>query len=153
MTSISVRALEPRDRDAWVAMRQALWPDADAGELADDARRYFEDPTFRVFLERVLVAERNDEIVGMIELSLRSIADGCSSSPVPYIEGWFVAEHARRLGVGSALVRAAEDWARARGATEIASDILLENHVSEAAHKKLGFEEVDRMVSFRKALA
>ena len=88
----------------------------------------------------------------MLELSLRSIADGCRSSPVPYIEGWFVAASARRHGIGSALVRAAEEWARARGFNEMASDILIENRVSEAAHKKLGFEEVDRMVSFRKSL-
>lgn len=134
-------------------MRQALWPDAEASELTADARRYFEDPRFRVFLERVLVAQQSGEIVGMIELSLRSVADGCTSSPVPYIEGWFVAEHARRKGIGRALVQAAEEWARVQGATEIASDIDIENRVSEDAHKKLGFEEVDRTVSFRKSLA
>jgi aminoglycoside 6'-N-acetyltransferase I len=153
MTDIVIRPVETGDREAWVGMRLALWPDAERDELAEGARRYFEDASYAVFLARVLVAERLGEIVGMIELSLRSIADGCASSPVPYIEGWFVAEKARRQGVGSALVRAAENWARERGASEIASDILIENQVSEAAHKKLGFEEVARMVSLRKSLA
>jgi len=151
--SVSVRQAEPRDREAWTAMRQALWPDADSQELADETLRFFTRPHERIFLADVFIAEQGHDIVGMLELSLRSIADGCRSSPVPYIEGWFVAASARRHGVGSALVRAAEEWARARGFNEIASDILIENHVSEAAHKKLGFEEVDRMVSFRKSLA
>ena len=150
---VTVRPAEPRDGDAWTAMRQALWPDADARELAQETRHFFERPRERIFLTEVFIAEIDRDAVGMLELSLRSIADGCRSSPVPYIEGWFVAERARRHGVGSALVRASEAWARARGFTEIASDILIENHISEAAHKKLGFEEVDRMVSFRKSLA
>ena len=153
MSGVEIRSAQPRDIEAWVAKRAALWPDAPRDELAESAGRYFDDPSHRVFLERVLIAEHGGKAVGMIELSLRSIADGCSTSPVPYIEGWFVAAQARRLGVGRALVRAAEDWARAQGASEIASDILIENQVSEAAHKALGFEEVDRMVSFRKSLA
>jgi aminoglycoside 6'-N-acetyltransferase I len=151
--SLSVRPAEQRDCEVWIAMRQALWPDAEAKELAGDARRFFERPHDRIFLNQVFVAEQDNAVVGVLELSLRSIADGCTSSPVPYIEGWFVAGHARRQGVGAALVRTAEAWARANGFTEIASDILIENHVSEQAHKALGFEEVDRMISYRKSLA
>lgn len=151
--SLTVRPAEPSDCEAWTAMRQALWPDAEAQELARDARRFFDRSNERVFLTQVFVAEQRSAIVGMLELSLRSIADGCTSSPVPYIEGWFVAESARQQGVGTALVRAAEAWARANGFTEIASDVLIENHASERAHKALGFEEVDRMISFRKSLA
>ena len=151
--SLTVRPAEHRDCDAWTAMRQALWPDAEAHELASDARRFFDRPHERVFLNQVFVAEQRGAIIGMLELSLRSIADGCATSPVPYIEGWFVAESARRQGIGTALVRAAEAWARGNGFTEIASDVLIENHASERAHLALGFEEVDRMISFRKPLA
>ena len=132
-------------------MRQALWPDAAHEDLHAGAQRFFAGD--RVFLAQVLVAERGREKVGMIELSLRSLVDGCYASPVPFIEGWFVTPQARRQGIGTALVRAAEDWARAQGCTEIASDALIENQVSEAAHKSLGFEEVDRVITFRKSLA
>ena len=48
-------------------------------------------------------------------------------------------------------MRAAEDWARAQGCVEMASDALIDNSESEKAHMALGFEVVDRCVHFRKA--
>ncbi len=43
-------------------------------------------------------------------------------------------------------------WAKERGLTELASDALLDNSVSHAAHKAIGFEETERVVYFRKRL-
>jgi aminoglycoside 6'-N-acetyltransferase I len=54
--------------------------------------------------------------------------------------------------VGRALVAAVERWARQRGLREFASDALLDNHTSHVAHARLGFEEVERIVCFRKSL-
>ena len=71
---------------------------------------------------------------------------------MPYVEGWWVDADARRQGVGAALVRAAEAWSRERGFTEMASDVLLDNDGSHAAHRALGFAEVERVVLYRKAL-
>ena len=88
----------------------------------------------------------------MIELSLRSHADGCRSSPVPFVEGWYVAPEARRKGVGAALMAAAEAWARAGGYSELASDTQLENEAGKRGHARSGFEEVGRAVHFRKSL-
>ena len=45
-----------------------------------------------------------------------------------------------------------EETSRAQGFNEIASDAQFENRVSEAAHKSLGFEEVERAILFRKTL-
>jgi aminoglycoside 6'-N-acetyltransferase I len=58
----------------------------------------------------------------------------------------------RRRGVGRALLNAAEAWARDRGHTEMASDALIENAVSHAAHARAGYVEVERAVRFRKDL-
>jgi predicted GNAT superfamily acetyltransferase len=55
--------------------------------------------------------------------------------------------------VGAALVRAAEDWAGARGYLELASDAELDNFDSQRAHASLGFVEVGRAVLFVKALS
>jgi len=71
---------------------------------------------------------------------------------VGYLEGWYVAEHARRQGIGAGLVAAAEDWARSRGCTEMASDTELANRVGEAAHLRLGYEVAARVTAFRKRL-
>ena len=58
----------------------------------------------------------------------------------------------RGPGVGAALVRAAEDWARAGGLREFASDSQLDNTTSQKAHEALGFTEVERLVAYRKVL-
>ena len=100
----------------------------------------------------MFVAEQDGALIGMLELSLRPYVDGCDGSPVPFIEAWFVAEDARRTGIGGALVRAAEEWAIAQGYGEMASDALLDNDVGHWAHAALGFEEVERAVRFRKTL-
>jgi aminoglycoside 6'-N-acetyltransferase I len=101
----------------------------------------------------VFVAERPDGgLVGFLEGSLRSFADGCETSPVGYIEGWYVDRDFRRHGVGAALVAAAERWATARGCREMGSDCFVDNRVSARAHTALGYEDVERLIHFRKRL-
>jgi aminoglycoside 6'-N-acetyltransferase I len=78
--------------------------------------------------------------------------NGCSSSPVAFLEGLYVREPARRHGVGRGLVAAVELWARERGCTQLAPDALLVNAVSQKAHRALGFAETERVVYSRKAL-
>lgn len=147
---MKLRPLELRDRRAWAEMRAALWPEADAAELAHETVKHFAGVKAA---DEVWVSEEiTGRLLGFLELSLRAYAEGCASSPVPYIEGWYVTAESRHLGVGLALVEAAENWARLRGYKEIASDAVLENDASHAAHRSLGFEEVERIVCFRKAL-
>lgn len=90
--------------------------------------------------------------VGFAEVSLRDDAEGCSSNPVGYLEGWFVADRARGRGVGRALLEAGEAWARARGCVEFASDAETTNPSGIAAHEALGFTEVCRIVCFRRPI-
>ena len=100
------------------------------------------------------VAEGEDEaLLGFVQVGLRSHADGCeTTTPVGFIEGWFVKEDFRGTGIGRKLVEAAEEWARGLQCCEMASDALLDNHPSMRAHTALGFEVVDRCVHFRKKL-
>ena len=131
-------------------MRRALWPDAAPGELLEEAEAYFRGagPLRAVFLG----VGSSGEPMGMLELSLRAVAEGCRTTPVPYVEGWYVVAQARRRGIGRELMAAAETWARERGYTEIASDALVDNLPSERAHQALGFVEVERAIHFRKDL-
>jgi aminoglycoside 6'-N-acetyltransferase I len=149
---MKVRPATKADAEAWLAMRAALWPDADVDELRLEVGRYFVAHGEPLLPHCVFVAEADGKIVGMLELSLRPYVDGCDSSPVPFIEAWYVAEDARRTGIGGALVKAAEEWGRENGYTEMASDALLDNEVSHWAHAALGFEEVERAIRFRKTL-
>jgi aminoglycoside 6'-N-acetyltransferase I len=71
---------------------------------------------------------------------------------VGYIEGWYVSPDKRGKGIGAALVRAAEDWARGEGCTEMASDAHADNETSRNAHRALGYAESRPVVQFHKRL-
>jgi aminoglycoside 6'-N-acetyltransferase I len=58
----------------------------------------------------------------------------------------------RRQGIGGLLTAAAEAWAVEQGFKEMASDCEIGNHVSRQAHFALGYEEVERLIHFRKFL-
>jgi aminoglycoside 6'-N-acetyltransferase I len=146
---MDVRLYTPSDRAEWLRMRRALWPHHAAAAEADDADAWRARPD-----AAVVVAARpgGGGLAGFADVGARAYADGCATSPVAYLEGWYVDPDARRSGVGAALVRAAEAWARDRGYAELASDALLENVGSQRAHAAVGFAEVERSVKYRKAL-
>ena len=146
---LTTRPGRPADAPAWCCLRQALWP-GEPNEHEEEIAQFFAGLTDEP--QVVIVAEREGEILGFAEVSLRAYAEGCSSSPVGYLEGWYVVPEARRQGVGRALVRAAELWAREKGCTEFASDTELENTLSAEAHRALGFEEAGIVRCFRKRL-
>ena len=101
----------------------------------------------------MLLAENEEgDPLGIAELSIRPYAEGCVSDRVAYLEGWYVVPEARRSGVGRALIAAAEEWGRAQGCTEFASDAHPENDVSTAAHLATGFTEAGLVRCFRKDL-
>lgn len=103
--------------------------------------------------DTVFVAEAEGVLIGFLEATLRSHADGCDPGyPVGYLEGWYVAPEHRRRGVGAKLVAAAEEWARAQGCSEMASDTWIDSTGSQRAHEALGYEVVDRCVHYRKPL-
>lgn len=141
----------PRDVEEWLALRCALWPHASPSELRTEIEEFFAGSPREP--HAVLLAEaESGEIVGMAELSIRAYAEGCATDRVAYLEGWYVAPNARRLGIGSALIAAAERWGESQGCTEFASDTELDNEVSRAAHLECGFEEVESIRCFRKEL-
>ncbi|MGB3789694.1 MAG: GNAT family N-acetyltransferase, partial [Phormidesmis sp.] len=75
---------------------------------------------------------------------------GAKRFPVAYVEGIYVADLARKTGVGKALVVRAEEWAIAKGCTQLASDVMIENVESCQFHTRVGFQEVERVVFFIK---
>lgn len=146
-----VRSAKRSDADSWLEMRVALWPDGSAAEHREEIDRFFKGEA-REPLAVLLAENGKGHVVGLVELSVRPCAEGCRSDRVAYLEGWFVVPEARRQGVGRALVAAAEDWARAQGCTEFASDAQVRNDASAAAHRAAGFVEVGLVRCFRKDL-
>jgi aminoglycoside 6'-N-acetyltransferase I len=146
-----IRAAHPGDALGWARLRQGLWPSDPPGDLAAEVEAFFAGTLAEP--EAVLVAESSEgALVGFAELSLRPYAEDCTTTPVGYLEGWYVVPEVRGRGVGRALVTAAEAWAREQGCSEFASDTRPENTGSIAAHLALGFEDAGALRCFRKTL-
>jgi aminoglycoside 6'-N-acetyltransferase I len=128
-------------------MRKRLWPEVTDADNVSETAELLGDARWAVF-----VCEAQEGLVGFVEARLREYAEGCSTSPVGFIEGWYVESEARGAGVGRSLVEAAEAWARSGGCTEMASDSLATNVDGHRAHEALGYTEVERLVCFRKSL-
>jgi aminoglycoside 6'-N-acetyltransferase I len=153
MKEILVRPIAAADRETWLRMRAALWPQESEDELARECDEFLGGASpDSCFLNEVFVSEDLDgRLGGFIELFVRNYAEGCAGH-TPYVEGWYVEPALRNRGVGRSLMAAAERWAVEAGFTELASDTPLENEGSQQAHGALGFDEVERIVHFRKEL-
>ncbi len=146
--NFTIRRAAYEDKPEWLRMRHGLWPDAPIEYLALNLDDLLDDEDTAVFM----AFNEQGQPVGFIEVSLRSFAEGCATSPVGYIEAWFVGELVRGQKLGQSLVHTAEHWAREKGCSEMASDTWLENETSIAAHLRLGYHEADRLVHFVKRL-
>ena len=148
---VEIGELSVREHEAWLLLRERLWPEIPKDELQSERALILDDPRRNaVFVARL--HESGGGLVGFVEAALRDWAEGCRTRPVGYIEGWYVAPEHRRRGVGRRLIEAAEQWARSRGCTEMGSDAEIANTLSHRAHAALGYEEVERVVSFAKRL-
>ncbi len=149
---IQVRPVTSADGDRWLRMRCDLWPEGSESEHRAEIDKFLAGQLQQPLAALVALSPSGDA-VGFAELSIRSYAEDCVTDRVAYLEGWYVVPAARRQGVGAALVGAAEDWARSQGCTEFASDALIDNHVSAAAHRALGFQETVQIRCFRKVIS
>ncbi|MVA17781.1 GNAT family N-acetyltransferase [Agrobacterium vitis] len=140
-----------KDVEPWVQLRAALWPH----HMIEDHRAEL----VRTFLSEsgkaIAFIARNsaNEAVGFAEASLRhDYVNGCSSSPVLFLEGIYVRPADRRQGIAGLLCNAVAEWGKSLGCVEFGSDAPLDNSASHALHTALGFEETQRVVFFRKPL-
>ncbi len=136
-----------RDPD-WLSLRLRLWPDGSASEHLC----YMADALARGHHVR-LAFDSEGSATGFVEASKRvDYVNGTSSSPVAFLEGLYVEPASRHKGVARALVTNVERWALAQRCREVASDSPLENVAAHAVHRALGFEEMERVVYFRRIL-
>ena len=149
---VRVRAARKEDAPAWLRMRDSLWPDYASTWHSDEIQQFFAGKLSNPLA--VLIAEDDaGKALGFAELSIRNYAEDCVTDRVAYLEGWYVVPGARRKGVGRALLVAAELWAKGQDCTEFASDAVIDNEISAAAHRALGFTETAQIRCFRKVLA
>lgn len=143
-----IRKAAHEDSAAVAGLALLLWPDHSLSELEAEFAQLLTQRSAAVFLFL-------DEgiPVGFAQCQLRcDYVEGTDTSPVGYLEGIFVREDHRRTGVAGKLLAACEDWARAMGCREFASDCELPNTDSLAFHLRLGFTEANRIICFTKKL-
>jgi aminoglycoside 6'-N-acetyltransferase I len=148
-----IRPVQDSDAAEWLRLRMALWPDATPEREAQEIAHFLAVPARPALptLHAAFVCPRPDGgLCGLVEVAIHDTAPGCTTDRIGYLEAWYVDADRRGLGLGRALVEAAEAWARAAGCREMASDTTPSYPVSPAAHAALGYQEVER--AFRKDL-
>ena len=145
----TIRPLEESDLAEWLRLRLLLWDESSADDHSEEMVGIIEHADSQL----VVVADLgNGQLSGFLEASIRSHVEDCETDNVGYLEGWYVEEAFRKMGVGGSMVSYAEQWAMQKGCTEMASDAEIENTISIDAHLSLGYEETSRLVHLRKEL-
>ena len=144
---ITIRRVTQEDKAEWLRMRKGIWPEA-----PDEYLDFDMDDILASDNDMVFFAYIKDKPIGLTEARIRDYGEGCETSPIGYLEGWFVQEEYRGKGVVGITTQAAEIWAREKGCTEMASDTWLGNEPSIRAHVKMGYNEVERLVHYVKQL-
>lgn len=133
----------------WLQLRILLWPDHEDVHLLE-MRQLLEQP----HTLQLLSYNDQQQAIAMLEASIRyEYVNGTQTSPVAFLEGIYVLPEYRRTGVASALVQQVEPWAKQFACTEFASDATLDNTVSHAMHRALGFQETERVIYFKKNIS
>jgi ribosomal protein S18 acetylase RimI-like enzyme len=115
-----------------------LPPGRTAGEIARAdhpiMRAQLDQPSDDVLF---LLAESDGSPLGMVFANTRR--DYFTQAPIAYIEVLAVAEAAAGRGVGRALMREVEAWARDRGLTRVDLMVYSVNHRARGFYEHLGF--------------
>jgi hypothetical protein len=84
-----VRRPRAEDLAKWTRMRAALWPESHAGEIAAFLTGNLTGWLAGLHAVAAFVAVRPvGGLGGFVEASVRPMADGCTTHPVEYVEGW-----------------------------------------------------------------
>jgi len=140
-----VRPAEPRDADALTRLANAVsaepegWLISTDGEwrTPGDERRYLK-ALRRYSHAAVFVAEAEDGgLVGRLSVA----RDAHPASAHVADLGLMVAASHRRVGVGSALLEAAVDWAHSAGIRKLELHVFPWNEPALALYRRFGFEQ------------
>ena len=134
------------ETDVLARMAVKMWNSHTVAELERDFIEKLNSKKTVFFIKYI-----NSLPVGFAQCSLRfDYVEGTESLPVGYLEGIFVEEEHRNNGYAKELLCACEMWAKEMGCTEFASDCELDNIASLTFHIKMGFDEINLIICFKK---
>jgi len=140
-----IREYNDKDFTEWKRLRAKLWPETSGSEHEEEMKTISSGGCFEDELGwKVFVLSEGDALYGFVEISLHEGIDVFDDEPVGYLEGWYIDDNQRNKGYGRLLTEKAEEWSKSKGCMAMASDVEFDNEISLAAHKKLGYEVVDK---------
>ena len=141
---------EAKKADCTVLAELALnmWHDHQLSELREEFEGLTEAEDSVCFIKYA-----DGKPVGFAQCQLRrDYVEGTETSPVGYLEGIFILEGYRLRGYAKALLLRCQEWAKAKGCSEFASDCELGNDESLRFHIAMGFFETNRIICFKKSI-
>ena len=141
--AVSIRAFAAADRPFFQRIVDRLNPGPtssprDPAAMADYFRRLGAgEIEARAGAETFVAIDAAGAPVGLI--ALRPSEDYFTGHGRAYVETLVVAPEAEGRGVGAALMRHAETWARARGFAEVSLDVFAGNDRARAFYERLGY--------------
>ncbi|HEV2513286.1 GNAT family N-acetyltransferase [Bosea sp. (in: a-proteobacteria)] len=134
---VTIRPLEAGDRADWEQLWIGSYAHGPFGGPPPPAG--VTDATFACFLGddamRALVAVRDDGLVGIVHAVFHPVTS--SDKPVCFLNDLFVAETARRHGVGRRLIEGLYDLARAEGALRVYWHMQVDNRTAGELYDKV----------------
>jgi aminoglycoside 6'-N-acetyltransferase I len=147
---MNIRCTTQPDDPDWLLLRSEFFPEDFAGEHQQFLQGLAATGRFTAFI----AMDENGKAEGFAEVSIRhDYVNGCKYRPALFLEGIYVRPEFRGQGLARALCAAAAQFGEQNGCQEFASDVLMDDHDSLAAHARLGFAETERVVYFRRFLS
>jgi RimJ/RimL family protein N-acetyltransferase len=136
----TLRAARPTDARPLARLFAAVraegrWLATPASAVSEPSESFFVSEMIRAGDTLVLVAEANGEVIGNVLVSVETstMTDHIGTLSIAILDGW------RDVGIGSAMVRAAQDWTREQGLAKLALGVFPDNERAIAVYEHAGF--------------
>lgn len=136
----TLRRARPTDARALARLFSAVraegrWLATPASAVSEPSESYFVGEMIRAGDTLVIVAEADGEVVGnaLVSVEHSSVSDHIGTLSIAILDGW------RDVGIGSLMVRAAQDWTRQQGLAKLALGVFPDNDRAIAVYEHTGF--------------
>lgn len=114
---------------------EGRWLATPASAVSEPSESFFIGEMIRAGDTLVLVADADGEVVGNVLVSVEpsTMTDHIGTLSIAIAEAW------RDVGIGSTMVRAAQDWTREQGLAKLALGVFPDNERAIAVYEHAGF--------------